>query len=520
MMMRSVMMLLVLCSALSAAEESRVPAIAVEKAGAGNGGNYVVGYRFTLEQPMTITDLGVTDQNADGTLNGVEPVKVVLWDVTGEEIVAAEVPLTAAADGGAFYAGIPPLKLEAASYVIGAGFRRDGERFSYDSQARALPGVRWEEGRFETGTSVIFPEKIRPQPNGYFGPVFKVIAGAAGRAAANLRVDQPAERAIFQRNDRHTAEIPIACTAAGTFDALEVRALDRRTQQSPLDWHPVSPDPKDGIFRCRLPLATGWYRIEFRASLAGAVVGTAVVERVGVGEVFVTCGQSNSANYGRPPQRPQDDRVSSCDFQSGSWRHADDPQRGAGGGGGSPWPILGDLLAERFDTPVGFICIGVGSTPVAFWTPSEKGYLRIKKALEVAGSRGIRAILWHQGESDSLAATSADDYAEMLGQTIAQSRQDAGWSVPWGVALASFHPSAQATEERQFAVVNGQKKVIAQTPDVFLGPATDSFRKQGWLGDGVHFNAEGLAAHARGWADAVAPLLENHSTTPRKEGQE
>jgi lysophospholipase L1-like esterase len=120
----------------------------------------------------------------------------------------------------------------------------------------------------------------------------------------------------------------------------------------------------------------------------------------------------------------------------------------------------------------------------------------------------------------SLAATSADDYAKMLGQTIAQSRLDAGWTVPWGVALASFHPSAQATEERQLAVINGQKKVIAQTSDVFLGPATDSFRKRGFLGDGVHFNAEGLAAHARGWSEAIAPLLEKHSAPPRKEGQE
>jgi hypothetical protein len=365
-------------------------------------------------------------------------------------------------------------------------------------------------------TSVAFPKQIRPQPSGYFAPVFKVSAGTTDRASAKLQVEQPTERSVFQRNDRHTAEIPIACTAGGAIDRLEVRVLDRRTQQSPLDWRPVLPDPQDGCFRCKLPLATGWYRIELRATVAGAVVETAVVERVGVGEVFVTCGQSNSANYGLPPQRPQDDRVSSCDFQTGLWRHADDPQRGAGGEGGSPWPILGDLLAEKFDTPVGFFCVGVGSTPVAFWTPSGNGYPRIKRALEVAGSRGVRAILWHQGESDSLAATSADDYASMLAQTIAQSRLDTGWSIPWGVALASFHPGAQATQERQLAVVNGQKKVIAQTPDVFQGPATDGFRERGWLSDGVHFNAEGLAAHARGWAEALAPVLEKHGNTERE----
>jgi len=66
--------------------------------------------------------------------------------------------------------------------------------------------------------------------------------------------------------------------------------------------------------------------------------------------------------------------------------------------------------------------------------------------------------------------------------------------VPWGVALASFHPSGAATPERHLAVVAGQKKVIAEVPGVFQGPETDSFHKRGFLAGIVHFNAEGLAA--------------------------
>ena len=77
----------------------------------------------------------------------------------------------------------------------------------------------------------------------------------------------------------------------------------------------------------------------------------------------------------------------------------------------------------------------------------------------------------------------------MLSGTIARSRQDAGWDVPWGVALASFHPSPQATAERQAAVVTGQREVMATVSGVFQGPATDSFRTRGWLSDTVHFNA-------------------------------
>jgi hypothetical protein len=56
--------------------------------------------------------------------------------------------------------------------------------------------------------------------------------------------------------------------------------------------------------------------------------------------------------------------------------------------------------------------------------------------------------------------------------------------------------------------VEGQQKVIATVAGVFQGPETDSFHTRGLLKDSVHFNAQGLAAHAQGWADALVPLME------------
>jgi hypothetical protein len=323
--------------------------------------------------------------------------------------------------------------------------------------------------------------------------------------ASPLSVTQPTERAIFQRNQRGMAEVPVAATITdGQADTVEVRALDRQTKLPVKDWAKVTAGMK-------LTLPTGWYQFEFRAMKAGAAVATGTVERVGVGEVFVTCGQSNSANYGAPQQKAQDDRVSSCNFQNGLWQHGDDPQPGASGGGGSPWALLGDLLVKKYDVPVGFICLGVGSTMVSFWTPPGNGYQKLKQALQLAGMHGCRVVLWHQGESDSIAGTSADNYAKMLGAAITQSRKDAGWDVPWGVALASFHPAKEATAERQAAVVAGQQDVIATMAGVFQGPETDSFHKRGLLKDSVHFNAQGLAAHAQGWADALAPLMQTQA---------
>ena len=331
----------------------------------------------------------------------------------------------------------------------------------------------------------------------------------AVKPASSLSIVQPTERAIFQRDAHNVGEVPVAATVTnGQADTVEVRVLNRQTKLPVKEWVKVIPGMK-------LTLPAGWYQLEFRAMKAGAVVATGTVERVGVGEVFVTCGQSNSANYGNPRQKAQDDRVSSCNFQTGLWQHGDDPQPGASFGGGSPWALLGDLLAKKYDVPVGFICVGVGSTSVRNWSPQGSCYPRLKQALQLAGPHGCRAVLWHQGESDSIAGTSTENYAKMLGEAIAQARQDAGWDVPWGVALVSYHPKPSATVERQAAVVAGQKKVIATVAGVFQGPETDSFHTRGWVDGGirgVHFNAQGLAAHAQGWADALAPLMKNNVT--------
>jgi hypothetical protein len=499
---------LILVATARAAEETPLPALVAVKTGAQiNAGDFVVGYRFTLDKPMTVTAIGVTDQNHDGKLNEPAPVKMAIWEISGKELVTAELPLTATSEKGAFYVAIEPMKLDAGSYVIGAVTHKDGERFFYDSPIEALSGVRWDEGRYELGAALVFPNKKRESASSYFGPVFKVLGSPAMavRTAAPLRVTQPGERAVFQRNEHGVAEVPVSVTMTDEqSDTVEVRALDRQTQLPVKDWAMVTTGMK-------LTLPAGWYQLEFRAKKADAVVAAGTVERVGVGEVFVTCGQSNSANHGMPPQKAEDDRVSSCNFNNGFWQHGDDPQPGATGDGGSPWALLGDLLVKRNEVPVGFISTGVGGTAVSFWMPEGKGYPRLKQALQLAGAHGCRAVLWHQGESDSIPGTSAENYAEMLGETIAQSRKDAGWDVPWGVALASFHPAPEATAERQAAVVAGQRQVIATVPRVFQGPETDSFHTRGWLSDGVHFNAQGLAAHANGWADALAPLMQTQA---------
>ena len=168
----------------------------------------------------------------------------------------------------------------------------------------------------------------------------------------------------------------------------------------------------------------GWYRLQVRAIHEGKTVAETNVDHVGVGEVFIVAGQSNSANYGNEKQQPKSGLVTS--FDGKTWRVADHPQPGAGGTGGSFIPAFGDAMAERFHVPIGIVSIGVGSTSVREWLPKgeevnrltttgrgldeispghwqAKGELfdKLKSRLDALGPHGCRAILWHQGESDA-----------------------------------------------------------------------------------------------------------------------
>lgn len=118
-------------------------------------------------------------------------------------------------------------------------------------------------------------------------------------------------------------------------------------------------------------------------------------------------------------------------------------------------------------------------------------YSRLQAALFYTGAHGVRAVLWHQGESDDLMGVPMQTYVDNLQTVINASRVNAEWDVPWVVARASLFSSR---------IINAQDEVIASTPGVFAGPSTNQIRDRY---DGVHFNAMGLQKHAHGWLQAV-----------------
>ena len=256
-------------------------------------------------------------------------------------------------------------------------------------------------------------------------------------------------------------------------------------------WQEIDDSIRAGFFNGRIRVRSCHYTVELRVLLDGEVVGSQSVDGVGVGEVFIIAGQSNSANHGVPTLTPADPRV--CSTDGSTWQTAADPQPIATGSGGSPWPAFGDLFAARYDVPVGIMSVGWGGTSVGQWLPGNERNLfsRLQFAADTFGEDGVRAVLWHQGESDSIINTNAADYASRLSTVIDAMRVHGGWAIPWGIARVGFLPNSPP--ERIAAVVDGQNMVIDSVPFVFAGPTTDDLVGEVWRYDAVHFNEMGFA---------------------------
>jgi hypothetical protein len=316
-----------------------------------------------------------------------------------------------------------------------------------------------------------------------------------------VELESPDSHQIVQRNEYSMGTFPVQGSTIHTVDLIEGRhtSLDNGT---PSEWTEVAV-PLSSNFYGTLDVPTGWHRLEFRFMNDDQQVDLLTVEPVGVGEVFIVSGQSNSANHGDFPLTPTDPRVST--WGPSGWRFGHDPQPAATGMGGSPWPALGDFLSNRYDVPIGFLSVGYGGTKVDRWVPDANDlFPRISDALDEVQPSGARAILWHQGESNA-GGTTSEDYAEMLGEVVLGSRAHAGYDIAWVVARVGFVPNGDPV--KMGWVVGGQDAVIDEDPLTFAGPHTDDLNGTEWRYDTIHFNEAGLREHAARWDSRIATAM-------------
>jgi hypothetical protein len=361
--------------------------------------------------------------------------------------------------------------------------------------------------------------------------------------ALRLILSSPLDYQVVQRSTPAAGRLVVAGSIAVESktnplpDKLEVMVTGKSLSGDlPGSWQPLPCDDRVAGFHGELNLpAGGWYRLEVRAFCHGAPVASAVVEHIGIGEIFVIAGQSNSANYGEEKHQTQTGMVAA--FDGARWQLAADPMPGAGGKKGSFMPLFGDAMVEKFSVPIGIVAMGIGSTSVREWLPDGTRLTRLPPLtrnletigngqwevsgnifenftarMKLLGTNGFRAVLWHQGESDARQADPertlpGDLYRQYLEQLIRESRQAIGWNAPWFVAQVSYHnPDDTASPE-----IRAAQKTVCDDGLAFLGPDTDTLtgdmREKD--GQGIHLSAKGLKTHADLWVKQVGPWLDD-----------
>jgi hypothetical protein len=330
-------------------------------------------------------------------------------------------------------------------------------------------------------------------------------ASQLGNYQTTITLARPLWRQVIQRGNDNFANVKVEGQIEGPVTSIEARAtVMTGGEGTPTDWQLIAGMSNIGGRRFRGSLrlrAGGWYVLEIRALVGNQVVASTKIEKIGVGEVFITAGQSNSANHGAGRQAPMDDRVSA--WTGTEWKLAVDPQPLCTGTDGSPWPLLGDALVQKLRVPVAFASVGFGGSPVQQWHPDGELYPRIRSVLRALGAEQVRGVLWHQGEHDTANRTSAGEYASRLNAVIEASRVDGGQNLWWFVAgVAYVYPTTRAYE----AEVRAGQARVCDGERTFAGPTTDDllgiYRR-----DGVHFSEIGLREHARRWAEVLTRQL-------------
>lgn len=322
-------------------------------------------------------------------------------------------------------------------------------------------------------------------------------APQSGKAAEKLEVKIPTERAIYQRDNNNYANVKVSIEYSGTGEvSAKLYDGDKELGKTAVLTKGEGNTYEGSI--ANVP-GGGWYTL-----IVNAGSESKTVEKVGVGEVFITGGQSNSCNFGGEKTTAQSDLVSAYNPNTNTWQHCEDSQPSesgfnTGNGGGSAWPSMGDALTQKTGVPVGFVSTGVGSAKIE--ELRTKHYFAIKNAINDLKPYGYRAFLLHQGEADT-DGTNREKYLTSLQQLIAQTREDAGYNLNWCIAQVSYAWS-NYNNTRKMESMKETQRAACNDETIFVGPTTDDLQGEYRHTDNLHLSKLGLIEHGKRWADVV-----------------
>ncbi len=303
-----------------------------------------------------------------------------------------------------------------------------------------------------------------------------------------------------------TFQVPSAAIEVGTESACPVvRVLSEDDNSQILPWtktnlHPGE-DGMSGAWDTTLTLpAGGLYRIETGLDTKSTKPELTWVFRgdvrlhIGVGDLFIIAGQSNSSGYGRdsaldPPDlhvhlyRNRDSWDLACHPMNESSFAADKPNAEMGISGTSPYLSFGKALHKISGYPVGFIMTAQGGSPISRWDTRQNGDLfhnmitQIRKCTEKAAG-----ILWYQGCADTT-PTNSVKYLDCFRHFVTETRKELGYTISFFTFQLNRQMNADYSEEWGI-IREAQRQAARMLSSVYILPTLHC-----GLCDGIHNNS-------------------------------
>ena len=160
---------------------------ATDGIGAFSTGDSTLGWEFTLDHTMTVTEIGLWDETADGMAS---PREVGLW-TSGGSLLASEVIGSGTAEASTSANGqwifvpiLPVIVLQPGSYVLGATYAANDADWVriQASGGTTPPGLSYVTARIceSCGLTLAFPNATDAfNEEAAFGPNLKLVAGAS-----------------------------------------------------------------------------------------------------------------------------------------------------------------------------------------------------------------------------------------------------------------------------------------------------------------------------------------------------
>jgi len=327
---------------------------------------------------------------------------------------------------------------------------------------------------------------------------------------AQLVITSPVNDQIIQQSQDQSARISITGYAYFPYSRIEAHLMPLKGNLNKKQLLIIDEEQiKQGFLSTFFNAKTGWYKLTLIGYGTNNVVDSAIISRVGVGEVFLIAGNSNAMGIPGLGSKNASENVVGFNANNKSLNQEmitvapDEPMQlpefspvrsdnliFPSGETSWYWAELGDMLSKKMNTPVLFMnaawaaansenyrdaAMGkdaynlyVGKT----W-PNRQPYSNIKNTLRYYNSQlGIRAVLWSHGENDAQLGFTEENYFNNIKTLIEKSRQDFGYKIPWVIAVNS----ASTTLPNPYQPIVRAQNRLSTLPNfnTYAGPDLDT----------------------------------------------